>query len=134
MESFMNGKGMWSRVVLEKGGGVVRLLYYEENEVSMIEARVTVLSEEDDAEWTLLSVNVNIRPKTGESCHQLETNNRQKFNLHRICARSMAVEEARTRKLRKETDSKISSQPLDCLFQVSHLFAVSLQLEILSAQ
>ena len=123
-----------SRIVLEKGGGVVRLMFWEENSKSMIEARLTVLSEEDDAEWTLLSINVNISPKTGESHHQLQTNNRQKFDFHRLCVRSMVVEEARMQKKREIESSPITTKPLHCLFEVAHTFAISQQLEILAAQ
>jgi hypothetical protein len=163
------------------------------DDVFPIEARVTVLSEDDDAPWTLLSLDVTTQPKTGESSHQLDPNNHQRFNLHRLCAQAMAVEEERHKQQQKKDDEtnneekttssakrikleneetdddgdkvmanknqdqlesdslgeKSSSasvvtitrttrlscaRPLRRLFEVAHTFAVSLQLEMLSAQ
>eukprot|EP00978_Attheya_sp_CCMP212_P036342 scaffold163955_cov44-Attheya_sp.AAC.1 len=87
------------KVSLEKGGGVVRLTHGAPIRGSKypMEARVTVLSESKEAEWTLLSVEVMVAPMTGERSHQLELTNRQRFDLHRIAARCMAVEEASIR-------------------------------------
>ena len=84
--------------------------------------------------------------KTGESIHHLETNNRQKMNLHRLCARAMAMEEKvgrksvemKSNKIHQDSDSSIKDEvvarPLECLFDISHSFLNSLSLEILCAQ
>jgi hypothetical protein len=45
--------------------------------------------------WTLLSVEVEVKAKTGELQHQLRTNRRQRHDLHRLCAHAMNLEEAR---------------------------------------
>ena len=86
------------RVVLKNNGGSVHLTYGSPREKQQkqypIEAHVSVLSESKYASWKLLSINVSCIPKTGESDHQLCMNHKQMFNLHRICERSMIVEEA----------------------------------------
>ena len=176
------------RVILEKSGGAVRLVHgtprrvrtaagqqKNNNLVYPMEARLTVLSESDAAEWTLLSINVAVAAKTGESNHQLNLSKKQMFDLHRLCARSMIVEEAQTKKLNeiedgsksdtdgagkkkdqngtdsmevqsvaslvvgdktflRQRDGTVVSRPLSCLFDVAHTFAVSLHLEVMSAQ
>ena len=146
-----------------------------------IEALLTVLSTSTPSEWSLLSVEVRAQPKTGESNHQLEASNRQRYNLHRLSALAMAKEEARVRKLKVTLDEETSKQdaataahgkdttktepptmngdskpaaaasanansnetdaelllmarPLNRLFEVVHTFALSWQLELLSAQ
>ena len=95
----------------------------------------------------LLSIEVNVSPKTGESSHQLEPSNRQKFDLHRLCEATMKQEEERIRQLELNMKSKnigggglerdhtiLVPQPLNCLFNVAHAYATSLQLEMLSSQ
>jgi hypothetical protein len=149
-----------------------------------IEAVLTVLSTSQPTQWTLVSVEVHAQAKTGESNHQLDTTNRQRYDLHRLCALAMAREEARQRKVdlveeekakeklaksqedwsdeedeeedetsnnntkiivagKKDVDSKLASssssptsvaRPLQSLFHVANSFALSWQLEILSAQ
>jgi hypothetical protein len=119
-----------------------------------LEAVLTVLSTNQPSEWTLLSIAVHVQAKTGESNHQLDTTNRQRYDLHRLCALSMAKEEARQRKeeeetkaellLAKENDSTTTTtasttmatvaRPLHGMFQVAHMFGLSWQLEIISAQ
>lgn len=73
--------------------------------------------------WTLLSLYIRVRPKTGELSHQLETSNRQLYDLHRIAVGAMA-------RAAKHEDVN----PLLALFHVAHRFTVSWQLEVLSAQ
>jgi len=116
-----------------------------------IEARLSVLSEESSAPWKLLSIHVTCSPKTGESDHQLVLNKKQMFDLHRIGERAMIVEEAVCRKANADkngcSESKMETvdekgtaagsripRPLLRLFEVAHAFALSLQIEILSAQ
>lgn len=120
-----------------------------------IEARLTVLSEDRFASWKLLSLQVCCSPKTGESDHQLCMNKKQMFDLHRIGERAMIIEEAICRKAMKTNEatnedenametadkagkdsasSPIIPRPLFRLFEVTHAFSISLQLEILSSQ
>jgi hypothetical protein len=120
-----------------------------------LEAVLTVLSTNQPSEWTLLSIAVHAQAKTGESNHQLDTTNRQRYDLHRLCALSMAKEEARQRKEEaeaaadndneneKDNDSTtttaaaiptVVARPLHGMFQVAHMFGLSWQLEIISAQ
>lgn len=113
-----------------------------------LEAVLTVLSTNQPSEWTLLSITVHAQAKTGESNHQLDTTNRQRYDLHRLCAITMAKEEARQRKEEEETkldkdkenDSTTTTttstvaRPLHGMFQVAHMFGLSWQLEIISAQ
>ncbi|KAL3788547.1 hypothetical protein ACHAW5_009393 [Stephanodiscus triporus] len=118
-----------------------------------IEARLSVLSEDASASWRLLSVRVRCSPKTGESDHQLVMNRKQMFDLHRICERAMIVEEAVCRRANEEARRRsrdgdgassvlcddgepraIVPRPLYRLFEVTHAFALSLQMEILSSQ
>jgi hypothetical protein len=118
-----------------------------------------------DSEWTLISVEVHVQAKTGQSNHQLDTTNKQRFNMHRLCALAMAREEARARKARQRYEEKLIklqqqeettsdetiksfspismtwqwpeecvARPLHAMFQVAHYFALSWQLEVLSAQ
>jgi hypothetical protein len=114
-------------------GGIVRLTHGEAKQLGSqtlypLEAHLTVLSTTVPAQWMLLSVEVRAQAKTGESNHQLDTSNRQRFGLHRLCAKAMAEEEKRA-----EEDERLS-HPLDCLFQVAHNFSLSWRLEILNAQ
>lgn len=139
-----------------------------------IVALLTVLSTSTPSQWSLLSVEVRATPKTGESNHQLEASNRQRYNLHRLSALAMAKEEAQIRKLNKADEEEAEAEasnsdtasadaimmhgdvkaavtttnaatilttevqrmarPLNRLFEVVHTFALSWQLEILSAQ
>ena len=128
-----------------------------------MEARLSVLSEDPSAPWKLLSVRVRCSPKTGESDHQLVMNRKQMFDLHRICERAMIVEEAVCRRANEDGSkmrarggdngdegsrgdgpddavagdgepSAIVPRPLARLFEVTHAFALSLQMEFLSSQ
>ena len=113
-----------------------------------MEARLSILSESHDAPWKLLSLHVQCSPKTGESDHQLRMNKKQMFDLHRIGERVMIVEEAICKKKSQEDKngdnsnntgmevdkSSIVPRPLLRLFQVTHSYALSMQLEILSSQ
>ncbi len=104
---------------------------------------------EDQAEWTLISVDVYAQAKTGQSNHQLDTTNKQRYNLHRLCALAMAREERQNRvqkEQRKQAESKTNedgtspaslatvARPLNALFRVAQYFSLSWQLEILSEQ
>lgn len=114
-------------------GGVVKLTQGTPRRVGTTNkypmvAHLTVLSTALDAEWTLLSIELEAQPKTGESNHQLDMTNRQRYDLHRLCALAMSKEESLAR--RDSSDSR----PLKSLFQVAHSFHLSWQLEILSAQ
>jgi hypothetical protein len=114
-------------------GGIVKLTHgapKRNTNKYPIEANLTVLSTALNAEWTLLSIQVEAQPKTGESNHQLDMTNRQRYDLHRLSALAMSKEESRSR---QEEDGRIA-KPLQCLFQVAHSFHLSWQLEILSAQ
>lgn len=175
------------RIVFEQGGGSIRLTYgsprtvstaealrqrtvaEEEDETNLqqypMEARLSVLSEDANASWKLLSLHVRCSPKTGESDHQLGMNKKQMFDLHRIGERAMIVEEAICRKaneakkidatattttatsgdenameidgkkvIEESTLSPIIPRPLLRLFEVTHAFSLSLQLEMLSSQ
>lgn len=168
-----NIKPLWNAALK---GGIVRLTHGKPKRsgnqppVYPIEALLTVLSTTTPSEWALLSIEVRAQPKTGESNHQLEASNRQRYNLHRLSALAMAKEEARVRNLQKEaaeasstteasdgdgkedeaTKKEVSGDakpapsdtkseglialPLETLFEVAHTFALSWQLEILSAQ
>ena len=103
--------------------------------------------------WTLLSLEVEVRAKAGEFHHQLRAAPRQRYDLHRLAARAMAVEEQRWRRKLREEDAKPRgeqpsshvlaselsakcppSRPLQALFGVAHTFLLSWQLELLSAQ
>lgn len=106
-----------------------------------IEARLSILSESPTAPWKLLSINVQCSPKTGESDHQLRMNKRQMFDLHRISERVMIVEEAICKKAKEKNEEdggvlvkSIVPRPLLRLFEVTHSFALSMQLEMLSSQ
>jgi hypothetical protein len=127
-----------------------------------MEARLSVLSEDANAAWKLLSLHVRCSPKTGESDHQLGMNKKQMFDLHRIGERAMIVEEAICRKANEAMESTTSTttniedenvmktddkdckettasspivpRPLLRLFEVTHAFSLSLQLEMLSSQ
>lgn len=114
-------------------GGIVRLTHGESRQLGSqtlypLEAHLTVLSTIFPAQWSLLSVEVRANAKTGESNHQFDTSNKQRFGLHRLCVKAMAEEEARA-----EEEGRLS-RPLDCLFQVAHSFSLSWRLEILNAQ
>jgi hypothetical protein len=139
-------------------GGIVRLTHGRPkttisgsttNTTYPIEAILTVLSTNHPALWTLVSVEVHAQARTGQSNHQLDTSNRQRFNLHRLCALAMNKEERRVMAEEKETEltddmpdetddatpiPKLVARPLHSLFQVAHVFGLSWQLEILSAQ
>ena len=127
-----NQQVLWN-ISLE--GGLVKLTHGKQAATgkSSVEAHLSVLSTAQDAEWTLLSIEVAAQAKTGESNHQLDLTNRQRYDLHRLCALAMSKEEARARKESCNSDSCMA-RPLDCLFQVAHSFDLSWQLEILSAQ
>jgi hypothetical protein len=123
-----------------------------------IEALLTVWPSQQLSAWTLLSVTVNVRAKTGEFNHQLETSNRQRYDLHRLAATAMNREEFRSKQehataelsklgssalhdvgaIDSEASSKADrlppSRPLNALFQVAHTFMMSWMLEVLSAQ
>jgi hypothetical protein len=136
-----------------------------------IDALLTVfpnIEKPELSEWTLLSINVHVQAKTGEFNHQLETSNRQRYDLHRLASLAMSREEALTRRqsmllnnttvptktssnipdddenvttmdtqVREEENQQIQlppAQPLQSLFQVVHIFSLSWQLELLSAQ
>lgn len=111
-----------------------------------IEAILTVLSASQPAYWTLLSIEVHAQAKTGQSNHQLDTTNRQQFDLHRLCALAMSKEEQRARAQNNKDEKHppgwddstpvppVVARPLHSLFQVAHVFNLSWQLEILSAQ
>lgn len=63
-----------------------------------VEALLTVLPSQQQhaaTAWTLLSINVHVQAKTGEFNHQLETSNRQRYDLHRLAATAMSREEVR---------------------------------------
>jgi hypothetical protein len=122
-------QSLW-KVTLQ--GGVVKLTHgapKRNTNKYPIEANLTVLSTALHAEWTLLSIEVEALPKTGESNHQLDMTNRQRYDLHRLSALAMSKEESRAR----QEEGSIAN-PLQCLFQVAHSFHLSWQLEILSAQ
>lgn len=123
-------KSLWK---ISLDGGIVKLTHGSPKQIGSqkqysLEARLTVLSTQFPAEWSLLSVEVRAHAKTGGSNHQLDSTNRQRFDLHRLGAASMAKEESRA----KEEDRL--ARPLDCLFKVAHTFSLSWQLHILSAQ
>ena len=116
-----------------------------------MEARLSILSEATDAPWKLLSLRVQCSPKTGESDHQLHMNKKQMFDLHRIGERVMIVEEAICKKKENEVDESTQSgqdtnnmmevekksivpRPLLRLFEVTHSFALSMQIQMLSSQ
>lgn len=135
-------------VTLEKDMLSVRLNYglprvINGTKVFPLEARLTVLSEENPAPWSLLSIRVRADVKTGESNHQLELSKEQMFGFHRICERAMLHEEYRAKKAQSEYDSDAKgkkndydnvARPLDKLLQLCHIFSLSWQIEILSSQ
>jgi hypothetical protein len=117
-------------------GGVVRLTYgtpkettSEDEPLYPLVAHLTVLSTSAQASWTLLSLELRVQAKTGESNHQLDMTNKQRLDLHRLCAKAMQQEE-----LRAQEEGDRTSRPLDCMFQVAHNVLLSWQLEIWSAQ
>jgi hypothetical protein len=146
--------------IVKLTGGNPKTLGSDETISYPIEALLSVLSTEKDPEWTLLSLEVRVQAKTGEFNHQLETSNRQRYDLHRLAALAMSREEARARRIReqkkddsdndsddnapeqdvaghengKDMDSTSIARPLHALFQVAHTFSLSWQLEVLSAQ
>lgn len=126
-------KTPWWNITLESNKCAIRLTYGTQHSSSSsfpIEARLTVLDyHEEHTPWVLLSLDIRAQPKTGESSHQLEPNNKQKYSLHRICDKAMRKEEGKYHQ-----QQQLVAKPLDALFYVAHKFAVSLQLEILSAQ
>lgn len=114
-----------------------------------LSAWLTVLPIEDDpsdaehatTEWSLLTLDVTVQAKTGEFNHQLETSNRQRFDLHRLAARAMEREEQKARQQQEENghsnrnhDKMEPARPLQALFNVGYTFLLSWQLELLSAQ
>ncbi|KAL3942036.1 MAG: hypothetical protein SGBAC_003697 [Bacillariaceae sp.] len=141
-------KGMEVPWKISLRGGVVRLTHGipktivvdgERKKTFPMEAVLTVLDTSTPANWTLVSVEVHAQAKTGQSNHQLDTSNRQRFDIHRLCALSMAREEARNHNRQQEAEGQGKSslppaRPLHALFQVAHTFCLSWQLEILSAQ
>ncbi|GKY91663.1 hypothetical protein MPSEU_000138200 [Mayamaea pseudoterrestris] len=102
--------------------------------------------DEDEPTWTLLSLDVSVHAKTGEFTHQLESSHRQRYDLHRLAARAMAKQEVEYKQRKSASTSDASgdvdmddmddtpAQPLQALFEVAHTFALSWQLELLSAQ
>ncbi|CAJ1965692.1 unnamed protein product [Cylindrotheca closterium] len=146
---WMKQKGIQVPWKISLRGGVVRLTHGtpkaivvdgERKKTYPMEAVLTVLdSTSTPANWTLVSVEVHAQAKTGQSNHQLDTSNRQRFDIHRLCALSMAREEARNRKeggegKEQQPQQQPPARPLHALFQVAHTFCLSWQLEILSAQ
>jgi len=154
---WMRSKGISVPWKISLRGGVVRLVHGTPKTMVVdgqetpkktypMEAVLTVLDTSAPANWTLVSVEVHAQAKTGQSNHQLDTSNRQRFDLHRLCALSMAREEARNyhhnNRQRQDDDddddisdgNKPPARPLHALFQVAHTFCLSWQLEILSAQ
>lgn len=132
---WMKEKGVQVPWKISLKGGIVRLTHGkpktivvdgERKKTYPMEAVLTVLDTLSPAQWTLVSVEVHAQAKTGQSNHQLDTSNRQRFDLHRMCALAMAKEEAR--------NQQTIARPLHALFQVVHTFCLSWQLEILSAQ
>eukprot|EP00934_Nitzschia_sp_Nitz4_P004227 Nitzschia sp. Nitz4//scaffold89_size161592//34285//37170//NITZ4_002366-RA/size161592-processed-gene-0.5-mRNA-1//1//CDS//3329559580//4217//frame0 len=137
-----------------------------------IEAILTVLSTDPNPSWTLLAVECHAQAKTGQSNHQLDTINRQRLDLHRLCALAMNKQEktymdqtttgtttsatttatttataptTTTTTTNNSTSSAPTAsstpstppsipRPLHALFQVAHIFSLSWQLELLSAQ
>eukprot|EP00977_Amphora_coffeiformis_P009015 scaffold2043_cov166-Amphora_coffeaeformis.AAC.14 len=114
-----------------------------------LSAWLTVLPIEDDpsdaenatTEWSLLTLDVTVQAKTGEFNHQLETSNRQRFDLHRLAARAMDREEQTARQQSEDDgdenqkrDKMQPARPLQALFNVGYTFLLSWQLELLSAQ
>jgi hypothetical protein len=135
-------------VTLEKDMVAVRLNYGKPRigggtTVYPLEARLTVLSEENPAPWSLLSVRIRTAVKTGESNQQLELSKEQMFGFHKICERAMMQEELRAKKLQSECDNdatkqenndEIVARPLEKLLHLCHVFSLSWQMEILSSQ
>ena len=144
-------------------GGIVKLTAGRPKYISStltkypIEAMLTVFPSALNG-WTLLSVEVNVQAKTGEFNHQLDMSHRQRYDLHRIAMTAMRREEIRHRQDQANVtldsddpmDSTTSenagttnevietipkpSEPLQALFQVSHMFLMAWQLELISAQ
>lgn len=141
-------KGIASSFKLQLRGGVLKLSHGEPRQIGTssdmsypIQALLTIVSTQEEAEWTLLSLEVRVQAKTGEFNHQLEASNRQRYDLHRLAALAMTREEARARKInssKSQNDSTIDEEvmprPLNALFEVAHTFSLSWQLELLSAQ
>lgn len=75
----------------------------------------------DSSAWSLLSITVNVKPKTGEFDHQLVCSNRQRYDLHRLAMLAM-------------NRAHDAGNPLETLFNVSNSFLLQWQLEVLSAQ
>lgn len=138
-------------VTLEQDGTIVRLYHGEpriegSEKVYPIEAKLTVLSEENPAPWTLLSIRVRTNVKTGDSKNQLDLAQDQMFGFHKICERAMMKEENRVKMLndvKKEgesgstdlvQDADFIARPLDKLLRMSHVLSLSWQMEILSSQ
>ena len=78
-----------------------------------IEAVLTVLSTSQPSQWSLVSIECHAQAKTGESNHQLDTSNRQRYDLHRLCALAMAKEEVRQRRLDQEKETKSSDTTME---------------------
>ena len=138
-------------VTLEQDGTIVRLCHGEariegSEKVYPIEAKLTVLSEENPAPWTLLSIRVRTNVRTGDSKNRLDMAQDQMFGFHKICERAMMKEEKRVKELKsmdlKENidskdlvqDSDLIARPLDKLLRMSHVLSLSWQMEILSSQ
>ena len=113
----------------------------QEEEPTTKKSTGTIIAE-DQAEWTLISVDVCAQAKTGQSNHQLDTTNKQRYNLHRLCALAMAREEKQNRlqkQLQQQQQHELTmtatvARPLNALFRVAQYFSLSWQLEILSEQ
>ena len=80
------------------------------NKMYPLEATLTVFPGHNRklSEWTLLSIDIHIQAKTGEFNHQLETSNRQRYDLHRLAALAMSREELRHKKEDEKTSNKQS--------------------------
>mmetsp|Transcript_23496 Transcript_23496/g.65361 ORF Transcript_23496/g.65361 Transcript_23496/m.65361 type:complete len:869 (-) Transcript_23496:36-2642(-) len=149
--AWMKKRGIQRMFDLSLKGGVLKLTHGSHRRIGTnseasypIQALLTIVSSAEVNEWTLLSLDVRVQAKTGEFNHQLETSNRQRFDLHRLAALAMSREEARVRKLNQENELEKDesdeseedevSHPLNALFQLAHTFSLSWQLELLSAQ
>jgi hypothetical protein len=107
--------GMASLWKVSINGGIIRLTHGEPRQLGSqtlypLEAHLTVLSTIVPAQWSLLSVEVRAKAKTGESNHQFDTSNKQRFGLHRLCVKAMA--EGRSTSRRRGTVEPSSRLPI----------------------
>ena len=111
---------------------------------SLSSSNSTTNQSTSEHQWTLLSVAVHVQAKTGEFHHQLETSNRQRYDLHRLAASAMSLEESshsiennNNNNNHDNSDNHIAhtvARPLQALFDTLHTFQLAWQLELLSAQ